>query len=145
LNPETKANQLPGEKTLGKVFGTEDARNTKTVMDTIRKLAADGLKALGSNPSTVDLQFWTENKPTEDDAPEYVKEWMETRRDDLQRRIQFHKDVIKNKGNLPAGLTADTPAQSGEKPAATGPRPGTRKIIPGRGTFEFDGKGWKPV
>ena len=136
LNPETKANQLPGEKTLGKVFGTEDARNTKTVMDLVRKLAADGLKALGSNPSTVDLLFWTENKPTEDDAPEYVKEWMETRRDDLQRRIQFHKDVIKNKGNLPAGLTADTPAQSGNKTILE------EKTINGV-TYVNDGKGWK--
>jgi len=33
----------------------------------------------------------------------------------------------------------------GNKPAAGGPTAGTRKTIPGRGTFEFDGKGWKPV
>ena len=135
FNPETKANQLPGEKFAGKVLGTEDARNTKTIMDTVRKLAADGLKALGSNPSTPDLLFWTENKPTEDDAPEYVKEWMETRRDDLQRRIQFHKDVIKNKGNVPAGVLADTPAQSGNKTQE-------EKTVNGV-TYVFDGKGWK--
>ena len=32
-----------------------------------------------------------------------------------------------------------------QKPADNAIKPGTRKTIPGKGTFEFDGKGWKAV
>jgi len=135
LSTETTANQLPFEKEAGRFIGTKDARNTKTVMDLVRKLAADGLKALGSNPSTVDLQFWTENKPTEYDAPEYTKEWLQTRKDDLERRIQYHKDVIKNKGRVPEVIPG-TPTQTGEKPVLE------EKTVNGV-TYVFDGKGWK--
>jgi hypothetical protein len=37
------------------------------------------------------------------------------------------------------------PAGAGSAPAAGGVAPGTRKTIPGRGDFIFDGKGWKPA
>jgi len=53
----------PVAQAIGTQFETDDAKNTKTIMDTVNKLAADGLKALGSNPSTVDLEFWTRFKP----------------------------------------------------------------------------------
>jgi hypothetical protein len=132
---DTKANQLPFEKEFERWRGTKDARNTKTVMDLVVKLAADGLKALGSNPSTVDLEFWTKNKPTEYDAPEYTKEWLETRRDDLERRIQYHKDVIKNKGRVPEVIPG-TPTQTGEKIVLE------EKTVNGV-TYVYDGKGWK--
>jgi len=57
------AGRGPVAQAIGGQFETEDAKNTKTILDTVNKLAADGLKALGTNPSTVDLEFWTKYKP----------------------------------------------------------------------------------
>jgi hypothetical protein len=135
LSGDTKANQLPGEKQLGAFIGSKDSQNTKNIMELVVQLSADGIKTLGSNPSTVDLEFWTKNKPTEYDTPEYTKEWLQTRRDNLERRIQYHKDVIKNKGRVPEVIPG-TPTQTGEKPVLE------EKTVNGV-TYVFDGKGWK--
>jgi hypothetical protein len=74
---------------IGSQFETVDAKNTKTIMDTVNKLAADGLKTLGTNPSTVDLEFWTKFKPDASSDPEFVKEWIESRSADLKRRLGY--------------------------------------------------------
>jgi len=58
-------------------------------MDTVNKLAADGLKTLGTNPSTVDLEFWTKFKPDASSDPQFVKEWIESRSADLKRRLGY--------------------------------------------------------
>ena len=58
-------------------------------MDTVNKLAADGLKALGSNPSTTDLEFWTRYKPDINSDPAFVKEWIQSRSQDLKRRLGY--------------------------------------------------------
>ena len=79
----------PIAQAIGAQFETVDAKNTKTILDTVNKLAADGLKALGSNPSTVDLEFWTKYKPDGSSDPEFVKEWIQSRSNDLKRRLGF--------------------------------------------------------
>jgi hypothetical protein len=79
----------PIAQAIGSQFETTDARNTKTIMDTVNKLAADGLKVLGSNPSTVDLEFWTKFKPDASSDPEQVKDWIQSRSDDLKRRLGY--------------------------------------------------------
>lgn len=112
LNPSGQANQMPGEKTLGKFFGTEDYRNTKTVFDTVNKLAADGLKSLGSNPSTTDLHFWTANKPQVGDPPEFVVSWLESRRDDLIRRMAAHQTQFNAGGTAGIAPTVPTPTHN---------------------------------
>jgi hypothetical protein len=94
---------------VGKQFETKDARNTSTVMDTVRKLAADGLKVLGSNPSTVDLQFWTADKPNESSDPAYVKSWLESRAADLKRRLGYAESQLGKGGG--AGGAPEVPAQ----------------------------------
>jgi len=119
----------PIAQAIGKQFETTDAKNTAIIMDTVNKLAADGLKTLGSNPSTRDLEFWTANKPNAESSPELVKEWIESRKADLQRRIEFHKQVVTNKGEMPI----TTPS---------GPQIGEEKIINGI-TYTYDGRGWK--
>jgi len=88
------AGRGPIAQAIGSQFETADSRNTKTVMDMTNKLAADGLKALGSNPSTVDLEFWTKFKPDASSDPQFVKEWIETRSEDLQRRINFARQQL---------------------------------------------------
>ena len=52
-------------------------------------MAADGVKALGANPSNSDMKFWTENKPSISSSPEFVKDWINTRKADLERRLNY--------------------------------------------------------
>jgi hypothetical protein len=99
----------PIAQAIGKQFETKDARNTSTILDTVRKLAADGLKVLGSNPSTVDLQFWTANKPNETSDPAYVKSWIESRAADLKRRLGYAESQLGKGGG--AGGAPEVPAQ----------------------------------
>ena len=94
---------------VGKQFETTDSDNTLMIMDTVRKLSAEGLKALGSNPSTVDLQFWTGDKPNETSSPAYVKSWIESRSADLKRRLGYAEKQM-NKGGG-AGGASEVPAQ----------------------------------
>ena len=83
------AGRGPIAQAIGSQFETTDAKNTKTILDTVNKLAADGLKALGSNPSTVDLEFWTRYKPDGSSDPQFVKEWIQSRSEDLKRRLGY--------------------------------------------------------
>jgi hypothetical protein len=90
----TIAGRGPIAQTIGAFAETKDARNTKTVMDTVNKLAADGLKSLGSNPSTVDLEFWTKFKPDASSDPQFTREWIESRSADLQRRVNYARQQL---------------------------------------------------
>jgi len=74
---------------IGGQLETTDAKNTNTIMETVQKLATDGLKALGSNPSTADLEFYTKYKPDATSDPAFVKEWIESRSADLKRRLGY--------------------------------------------------------
>lgn len=84
----------PVAQAIGSQFETTDAKNTKMVMDLVQKLAADGLKSLGSNPSTVDLEFWTKFKPDASSDPAFVKEWIDSRSADLQRRVNYNRQQL---------------------------------------------------
>jgi hypothetical protein len=88
------AGRGPIAQAIGSQFETTDAKNTKQVMDLVQRLAADGLKALGSNPSTVDLEFWTKFKPDASSDPEFVKEWIDSRAGDLQRRVNYARQQM---------------------------------------------------
>jgi hypothetical protein len=79
----------------------------------VNKLAADGLKALGSNPSTVDLEFWTRYKPDGSSDPAFVRDWIQSRSEDLKRRLGY------------AGTQASTGGSAGVAPAAGSGVPGT--------------------
>jgi hypothetical protein len=83
------AGRGPVAQAIGNQFETVDAKNTKTIMDTVQKLAADGLKVLGTQPSAVDLEFWTKFKPDASSDPTYVKEWIQSRSEDLKRRLGY--------------------------------------------------------
>jgi hypothetical protein len=103
----------PVAQAIGAQFETVDAKNTKTILDTVNKLAADGLKALGSNPSTVDLEFWTRYKPDGSSDPAFVRDWIQSRSDDLKRRLGY------------AGAQMNAGGVAGTAPAAGSGVPGT--------------------
>jgi soluble lytic murein transglycosylase len=115
----------PIAQAIGEQFETTDAKNTKLVLDTVNKLAADGLKVLGSNPSTADLQFWTENKPNGSTDPEVMKAWVKSRSEDIKRRLGYAEKQVG------AGGTA-----------GAAPQVFPEKTINGV-TYIYDGKGWK--
>ena len=79
----------PIAQAIGGQFETEDARNTRTVMETIDMLAIEGLKSLGANPSTRDLEFYTKNKPQANSDPEFVKSWIQSRSAALKRKLGY--------------------------------------------------------
>jgi hypothetical protein len=118
----------PIAQAVGAQFETTDAKNTKLVLDTVNKLAADGLKVLGSNPSTADLAFWTENKPNGSTDPEVMKEWIKSRSEDMKRRLGYAEKQVGAGG---AGGTAPEV-----------PQVYPEKTINGV-TYIYDGKGWK--
>lgn len=79
----------PVAQAIGGQFETEDARNTRNVMETIDMLAIEGLKSLGANPSTRDLEFYTKNKPQANSDPEFVKSWIQSRSAALKRKLGY--------------------------------------------------------
>jgi hypothetical protein len=102
------AGRGPIAQSIGRQFETTDAKNTKTIMDTVNKLAADGLKVLGTNPSTVDLEFWTKFKPDVASDPDFVKEWITSRSADLKRRLGYAEKQVGASGNAPAAGPVNT-------------------------------------
>ncbi len=113
---------------IGSQFETDDQKNTNMVMDTVNKLAADGLKSLGANPSTADLQFWTENKPKANSNPEFVKEWIQGAQVKIANRVGWAQQTL-GQPNVPLA-----PAAPGSpKPAET---TRVRKFNPKTGGLE---------
>jgi hypothetical protein len=113
------AGRGPIAQAIGKQFETPDAKNTKIILDTVNKLAVEGLKTLGSNPSTADLKFWTENKPQANSDPEFMKEWIQSRSSDLKRKLGYAESQTSaggGQGNAPAVETA--PASPADKARA---------------------------
>jgi hypothetical protein len=119
----------PVAQFVGSQLETAKSNNTKMALDTISKLATEGLKVLGSNPSEGDRKFWTENKPTISSSPEFVLDWVATRKADLQNRLRYAQQ--QSAGGGMAGPAA---------PVA--PSTVISKTINGK-TYIFDGKGWK--
>jgi hypothetical protein len=104
------AGRGPIAQAIGNQFETDDAKNTKTILDTVNKLAADGLKTLGSNPSTVDLEFWTKYKPDGSSNPAFVRDWIQSRSEDLKRRLGYAGSQMGAGGT--AGTAPGVPAAS---------------------------------
>lgn len=100
----------PIAQAIGSQLETPQARNTKQVMDLVNKLAADGLKALGSNPSTVDLEFWTKFKPDASSDPQFVRDWIQSRSKDLENRLNTARQQL----NMPpVSLTGEQKTTDG--------------------------------
>lgn len=94
----------------GKLFETEDARNTQLILDYLTVLSGEGLKAtLGTQPSTKDLEFWVKNKPDINSDPAFVKSWIETRLEDLQRRLKYQERATQSGGATGAAIEAPRP------------------------------------
>jgi hypothetical protein len=108
----------PIAQAIGGQLETSDAKNTKLILDTVNKLATEGLKTLGSNPSTADLKFWTENKPNGATDPEVMKEWIKSRKGDLERRLEYANTQTQTGGTAgvaPPVAADETPADKARR------------------------------
>jgi hypothetical protein len=89
---------IPGERLAGKVFSTEDQRNTDNIMQAVKTVAAQGMKVLGANPTDADRDYLTANIPDETWSQEAVRDWLTTRRDFLKRKIDVAKKQVETNG-----------------------------------------------
>ena len=96
---------------IGSQFETEDARNTKEVMDTVRTIGGQlSQGTIKGHLTNQELSFLTENKPTETSDPQYTKYWLEKARAALTNVQQTGQAQVVTGGNAPNPvLTAPTP------------------------------------
>ena len=102
---------IPGEQTVGSLLGTQDAVNTKKIMEAVQLLSAQGMKVLGANPTDADRDYLTKNVPDENWPAEETRKWLEEHRDFIIRKVDIAKKQIKTGGNympdMPTSPSAD--------------------------------------
>ena len=105
--------QIPGEQTVGKLLGTQDARNTQKVMEYLDKVTAAGAKALGANPTDRDLKFLLENRPNEKWPAEDVKTWITSTQERIKDNIEIARKQVQSGGTYqpPVPSTGGTGAK----------------------------------
>jgi hypothetical protein len=104
--------QIPGEYTMGELFKTQDAVNTKNVLEVVNKVAATNAKMLGTNPTDRDLQFVTSTKPDETWSAEAVADWLRKSADGTRRTLDFARKQVETGGKF----VPETPQQAPEAP-----------------------------
>jgi hypothetical protein len=107
--------QLPFEKTIANKFSTDDAKNTKDVLEYVNRIAATNAKMLGTNPTDRDLQFVTSTKPNEDWAPMAVKEWIQRSEKAQRATIEIARKQVESGGRYEAPLPSEGGSDSGIK------------------------------
>ena len=119
----------------GRFFNTEDSRNTQDVIEAINGVVLE--RANLGKMTDADLKFYTAGKPTVDDSPERVKEWLATAKEDIKNKLEFNKQQAASGGRK-------GPMEQPATPVAPPPSipVGTSKIVGGV-TYVHDGKGWK--
>jgi hypothetical protein len=117
--------QIPGEQTVGKLLGTQDARNTQKVMEYLDKVTAAGAKALGANPTDRDLKFLLENRPNEKWPAEDVKTWITSTQERIRDNIEVARKQVQSGGTYQPPVP--TPGGSGTKPPGVKSGSGTKE------------------
>jgi len=117
--------QIPGEQTVGKLLGTQDARNTQKVMEYLDKVTAAGAKALGANPTDRDLKFLLENRPNEKWPAEDVKTWITSTQERIKDNIEIARKQVQSGGTYQPPVP--TPGGSGTKPPGVKGGSGTKE------------------
>lgn len=88
------------------VLGSEGARNTNKAMNAVKLVAAEGMKVLGSQPTDADREYLTKDIPTERWKDSDVRDWLESRKKFVQRKIEMANEQVKTGGST----AGDTPA-----------------------------------
>jgi hypothetical protein len=117
--------QIPGEQTVGKILGTQDARNTQKVMEYLDKVTAAGAKALGANPTDRDLKFLLENRPNEKWPAEDVKTWITSTQERIRDNIEIARKQVQSGGTYQPPVP--TPGGSSNKPSGVKGGSGTKE------------------
>jgi hypothetical protein len=107
---------IPGEKTAGKIFGTQDFQNTNAIMQDIKAIQSVSAKMLGINPTDKDLQFVVENTPNESSTNEEVARYIRKYRDAARRTLDIANKQVESGGRY-------VPSQAGENAPGTKDNP----------------------
>ena len=100
---------------IGTQLNTEGARNTQTIMNTVRDIGAAAAQGtIKGHLTNQELSFITNNKPTEKSDPVYVKQYLEKSIKSIQRAQQAAQEQV-NKGG------------AATNPALNRANPGTRE------------------
>lgn len=109
---------LPGERFVGKyIMGSADQRNTDKAINAVKTVAAEGLKALGSQPTDADRDYLTANIPDETWNDKDVRDWLISRRDFIKRKVDIAKKQISSGGSYVPEMPADVPTTAPQTPA----------------------------
>lgn len=87
---------------VGEQLETQADTNTKLIMGVVDRLATDGLNTLGHNPSKQDLEFWIKSKPQERSSPQFMLQWIRSRREALEGRLKYAEQQMQAGGRAPA-------------------------------------------
>jgi hypothetical protein len=121
----------PIAQAVGTQLETESARNTKAIMDTVRGIGgAASQAAIKGHLSNQELQFLTENKPTETSDPEYTRQWLIQARDKLARAANAAQGQVSM-----GGTNQTTIPTRAEKQGTTIPK-ATKRYNPSTGQVE---------
>jgi hypothetical protein len=129
--------ELSGETAqgIGQFLNTEDARHTQDVLEAVNAVVLE--RANLGKMTDADLKFYTAGKPTISDAPERVKEWLQTAKTDIKNKLEFNKQQAAGGGRAGPMEQPATPVTPPPSISA-----GTSQILNGV-TYVYDGKGWK--
>ena len=86
-------------------------------VNAVKLLAAEGLKALGSQPTDTDRDYLTANIPDETWGEKDVREWLTSRRDFIKRKVEVAKKQISSGGSYVPEMPADVPTGAPSSPA----------------------------
>lgn len=89
---------IPGERLAGRMFGTEDNRNTQRILNDIKNTQASMAKLLGVNPTDRDLQFILENDPDETWTNADVADWFRRARAATKRTLEIARKQVESGG-----------------------------------------------
>jgi hypothetical protein len=120
----------PIAQAIGTQLETESARNTRAIMDTVRSIGgAASQAAIKGHLSNQELQFLTENKPTETSDPEYTRQWLTQARDKLARAANAAQAQVSGAGTNQMILPTRAEKQGATTaPAAKRYNPATGKL-----------------
>ena len=101
----------PIGQAIGTQFNTDAARNTQTIMNTVRDIGAAAAQGtIKGHLTNQELSFITNNKPTERSDPAYVKQYLEKSIKSIQRAQQAAQNQVNTGGSAPnPALNRGTP------------------------------------
>ena len=105
---------IPGERQVGKLIGSQDWKNTESIMRDIKGIQSSAAKMLGVNPTDRDLQFVVDNSPDESWTNEAISEYIRKYRDAAYRTLDIANKQVESGGRYQPQVPAQPPTSGGQ-------------------------------